>query len=187
MADLSKSTAYSKYGLSVWGVSIRATYVSDNLVHIKVPGSLLVDTVVPGVSSGAEVEIVLLKSLDILTNSLHLLGTRWLADSVDTSTNPWLIQLLRTSILTKDWNIDDVWIAVPLEQKSNGEYCMPMADPLVSTQSLLNCKTAILADQFSGVTDSTLALCTNSIGFLMGQCKLGCYLCSKGLSNVTSK
>lgn len=167
--------------------SIVATYIKSCMVHLRVPQELLTRTIVPGVARGASVEIVIIKSQAALTEHLHLLGSSWLADMLDTASPVWVHELIKNSALMNTWDTEDIWLAVPLERKSKIEYCMPMSDPKSDYTPLLNCKTAIIVDHYAGISDSTLAHCTNSLGFLMGQCKLGCGLCSLGLGSATAK
>lgn len=188
MDDSSKSTVFpSKHLVLVWDKSVAITYLNDSTVHVKVPEHFLVNTIVPGVAAGAEVELVLLKNHEALSENLHLLGTRWLADILDSKGNTWLLELVNSSILMKDWVKEDIWVAVPLERKTKQEYCMPMVDPESESYPLMNCGTAIIADQFCNVAESTLTACSNSLAFLMGKCKLGCSYCSIGLGNAASK
>ena len=188
MEGLSRSTVFpSKHLVSVWDKSVAITYLNDSTVHVKVPEHFLANTIVPGIAADAEVELVLLKDHEALSENLHLLGTRWLADILNTKANAWLLELVNSSILMQDWTREDVWVAVPLERKNKQEYCMPMVDPESNKEPLMNCGTAIIADQFSNVAENTLTACSNSLAFLMGKCKLGCSYCSIGLGNVTSK
>jgi len=176
-----------KHLLLVHRTSVIATYIGDCIVHLQVPSELLSEAIVPGVARDADVEIVVMKDQATFTNHLHLLGSSWLADVLNTESNFWLLELIKDSALMSTWDRESIWVAVPLERKNKLEYCMPMADPNSNRVPLLNCKTAIIADQYAGITDSTLAHCSNSIGFLMGKCKLGCALCSIGLGSAAAK
>ena len=188
MADLSELTPSSdSYILRVNKSTVVAKYIGDYIVHLKIPHELLSNTIVPGVAKGADVEIVVIKDLDTLTNHLHLLGSRWLADSMKDNINTWLHILIQDSALMRTWDKDKIWIAVPLERKNKQEYCMPMVEPDSKLIPLMSCKTALIADQYSELADSTLAHCSNSIGYLMGKCKLGCSYCSIGLGSATIK
>lgn len=188
MEDSSKLVAFpSKHLLSVWDNSVAITYMDDSTVHIKVPESLVKQTIVPGIGQGARVEMLLLKDHIALSNSLHKLGTRWLADMLNINSNAWLLELIKTSMLMKDWARENIWVAVPLERKTKEEYCMPMVDPESKLEPLMNCGTAIIADQFNNLSENTLTVCPNSLAFLMGKCKLGCAMCSIGLGSVTGK
>lgn len=188
MDDSSELTLSSeKRLLMVYKTSVTATYIGDCMVHLQVPSGLLGEAIVPGVAKDADVEIVVLKDQDTFTNHLHLLGNSWLADVLNTESNFWLLELIKDSALMSTWDRESIWVAVPLERKNKQEYCMPMADPSSNRLPLLNCKTAIIADQYAGIADSTLAHCSNSLGFLMGKCKLGCALCSIGLGSATVK
>ena len=187
MADSSELTLSSeKYLLSAYNTSYMATYIGDCIVHLKLPKDTGSSFVIPGISHGADAELVILKDKDTFTNHLHLLGSSWLADVLNTQT-AWLLELISNSALMSTWNIEDIWIAVPLERKNKQEYCMTMIPPESKLLTLMDCKTAIIVDQFAGVADSTLAHCTNSINFLMGKCKLGCAYCSIGLGSAPAK
>lgn len=177
----------NKQLLSVHDVSVLATHVGSSMVHLQVPPELVAEAIIPGVSRGAKVDIVLMENQNSLSDNLHLLGSSWLADRLDTESGFWLTNLIKDSILMRSWCLEDIWVAVPLERKNKLEYTMPMVDPKTNRVPLLNCKTAIIVDQFSGVADSTLAHCSNSLGFLMGECKLGCGLCSIGLGSAAAK
>ena len=188
MDDSSKSAPSSnKHLVSVYHTSVLVTHVNDAVVHVKVPPKLIGQTIVPGIAAGAEVELVLLKDQQALSDNLHLLGTRWLADMLGEGTNPWLHELIGNSILMSSWCRQLVWVATPLERKNDQEYCMPMVDPKSNNMPLMNCSSTIIADQFSGVTENTLSICPNSINFLMGECKLGCSYCSIGLGSASTK
>lgn len=175
-----------KHLLAVHRTSVMATYIGDCMVHLQVPYELLSEAIIPGVAKDADVEIVVMKDQATFTSHLHLLGSSWLADVLNTESNFWLLELIKDSALMSTWDRESIWIAVPLERKNKLEYCMPMVDNS-HRLPLLNCKTAIIADQYAGITDSTLAHCSNSIGFLMGKCKLGCALCSIGLGSAAAK
>jgi len=188
MVDSSELTLSSEqHLLKVHRSSVVATYIGDCMVHLQVPYELLSEAIVPGVARDANVEIVVMKDQATFTNHLHILGSSWLADVLNTESNLWLLELIKDSALMSTWERESIWIAVPLERKNKLEYCMPMVDPNSNGLPLLNCKTAIIADQYAGIADSTLAHCSNSIGFLMGKCKLGCSLCSIGLGSATPK
>lgn len=189
MEDLSRSIALDNKDLvSVYNNSVIVTYIGDNITHARVPNKLLSDTIIPGLAAGSEVEIVIFKTHEVMTDNLDLLGTRWLADILNTNSNAWLLELISKSLLMSTWPKEEIWLAVPLERKNNEEYCMPGFEATPKQVPLMNCSTAIIADKFSGLVDSTLTSCSNSLGFLMGQCTLGCAQCSKGLgSSAPSK
>ena len=178
----------SKHVIQAYNTSLIATRVSDDMVHLKVPRDLLVCTVVPGISEGAEVELVLMRTLDVLAESLHLLGSRWLADTVAGKRDPVLREIVKSSITLTDWDRDLMWMAVPLERMRNGAYCMPnRAERGATDIPLLDCKTAILVDSYAELADSTLAMCTNSLANLMGECSRGCAQCGECLGSAASK
>ena len=185
--SLKSASSNDKHLLDVYGNSVIVTYVNSDVAHAKLPHKLVNQTIVPGLAAQSEVEIVIIRNQEVLTESLHLLGSRWLADILSQNANAWLLELIGNSMLMREWDRDLIWIAVPLERKNKLEYCMPMVPPELPLEPLMNCGTAILADQFSGVTENTLSICPNSLTFLMGQCKLGCGLCSLGLGSVTAK
>ena len=188
MEDSLKSAGNSdKHLLDVYGNSVLVTYVNSDMTHVRVPSNLVTQTIVPGIAAQSEVELVIVRDQEVLATSLHLLGSRWLADILDQNSNAWLSELISISVLMREWDRDLIWVAVPLERKNKLEYCMPMVDPESALEPLMNCGTAIVADQFSGVTENTLSICPNSLTFLMGKCKLGCGLCSLGLGSASAK
>ena len=186
MEDSSKLVG-SKRKLKVRGAQVLVTYVTPEVAHVEVPGELINQTIIPGIANTAAVELIIAANQEVLTDKLHLLGSRWLVDMLHQPPNSWLSELLATSVIMSHWEKDQIWLAVPLERKSKTEYCMPMVHPKSPLHPLMNCGTAILADKFSGVTDNTLSICPNSLTFLMGGCKLGCALCSIGLGSVSPK
>lgn len=175
-----------KHLLNAQRTTVLATYIGECMVHLRVPNRLLGQAIVPGVARDADVEIVILRDQDTFTNHLHMLGSRWLADVLNLE-HDWLLEIIKDSALMRTWDLGEIWVAVPLERRNKQEYCMPMVAPDSNRLPLLNCKTAIIADQYAGLADSTLAHCSNSIGFLMGKCKLGCGLCSIGLGSAATK
>lgn len=187
-SELMHST--EKHVLVALETSVLATYIDDRMVHLRMPAHLLENYLVPGVGKGAAVELVLLRDLGTLTDHLPLLGDSWLADVLNVDRVPWLGEIIKSSALMSSWDRSEVWLASPLERRNKQEYCMPLSKPLLYREAgtpLMDCKTAILADQRTGVVDSTLALCSNSVEFLMGGCRLGCSRCSTGLGSAPPK
>ena len=91
-----------------YGANVLATYIGDSMVHLKIPSNLVSKTIVPGVARGANVEIVVIKNQEAFTNNLHLIGSSWLADVLDTTSHPWLLDLIKDSLLMSTWDIDKI-------------------------------------------------------------------------------
>lgn len=170
---------------------IKVTYLDKKLAHMVVPRALLGETIVPGISlSASSVDIVVAKSYDDLFDLLDILGARWLIDAFKPGRTLWLTDIIYSSVVMRFWPTKTMWVAVPLGRANANEWSMPMVNPeLHRPEPLMDCKSTIMIDQFSGVSESTLTSCSNSLTHLVGECFLGCASCSicLGRNNAPSE
>ena len=140
--------------------------------------------IVPGISTTANVEIILFKDGFNLTSYLAELGDCFIVDTIDNMPKSRLSEAVKKAASENDtWDLSTVYYAAPVEIVKGGRY--KMSSDNINRDPLFKCSSSSIFDSNVG-TFNCLETCQFKIDYLMDACKLGVKKCSEGLYHVST-
>jgi len=138
--------------------------------------------VIPGISWGAAVEVLVFKDEFSLTSNLSELGDSFAVDSLTALGDSTLSQAVFFVVRTNTgWDLDSCYIAAPLEMMGD----MYKMRSYTGKSSLFRCASCTIYDSRIG-TFNPLEVCLFQVDHLMGQCQIGMVTCREGLIKYVS-